>query len=109
MFNECRHVLTSGRKCNAAALRGQAYCYYETADRRYATTSTALSDPLLLPPIEDTGGVQVAINQVFRALASGRIDRRQAGVYFYGLQIAERLARKSDEKPTDTVRETCED
>jgi hypothetical protein len=109
MFVECRHILTSGHKCKSPALRGQAYCYFHTADRRYATTSTAAIDPLLIPNIEDAAGVQVAINQVFRSLASRRIDRRQAGVYFYGLQIAARLARKSDEKPTETVRETCED
>ncbi len=109
MFNECRHILTSGHKCKAPALRGQAFCYFHTADRRYATTSTAAVDPLLLPTIEDTAGVQVAINQVFRGLASRRIDRRQAGVYFYGLQIAARLAHKSDEKPSESVRETWED
>ncbi|MGA8086061.1 MAG: hypothetical protein WCA10_02070 [Terracidiphilus sp.] len=109
MFNECRHILTSGHKCKAAALRGKAFCYYHTADRRYATTSTSSVDPLLIPTIEDAAGVQVAINQVFRGLASRRIDRRQAGVYFYGLQIAARLARKSDEKLGETVRETCED
>jgi hypothetical protein len=109
MFIECRHILTSGHKCKSPALRGQAYCYFHTANRRFATTSTAAVDPLLIPNIEDTAGVQVAINQVFRGLASRRIDRRQAGVYFYGLQIAARLARKSDEKPTETVRETCED
>ncbi len=34
---------------------------------------------------------------------------RHAGVYFYGLQIAARLARESDEKPSQSVRETCED
>ena len=109
MFIECRHILTSGHKCKSPALRGQAYCYFHTANRRFATTSTAAVDPLLIPNIEDAAGVQLAINQVFRGLASRRIDRRQAGVYFYGLQIAARLARKSDEKPTETVRETCED
>ena len=109
MFIECRHILTSGHKCKSPALRGQAYCYFHTANRRFATTSTAAVDPLLIPNIEDAAGVQLAINQVFRGLASRRIDRRQAGVYFYGLQIAARLARKSDEKATETVRETCED
>ena len=109
MFNECRHILTSGHKCKAAALRGQAFCYYHTAARRYANITTTSAEPLLLPSTEDTAGVQIAINQVLRALSSHRIDRRHAGVYFYGLQIAARLARKSDEKPTETVRETCED
>jgi hypothetical protein len=109
MFMECRHILTSGYKCKSPALRGQPFCYFHTADRRYATTNTASVDSLQLPTIEDAAGVQVAINQVFRALASHRIDRRQAGVYFYGLQIAARLARKSDEKPSESVRETSED
>jgi hypothetical protein len=108
MFIECRHILTSGHKCKSPALRGQAYCYFHTANRRYATTSTTAVDPLLLPNIEDAAGVQVTINQVFRGLASRRIDRRQAGIHFYGLQIAARFARKADEKPIETVRETCE-
>ena len=109
MFNECRHILTSGHKCKAPALRGQAYCYYHTAARRYANTSTTSAEPLLLPSTDDAAGVQIATNQVLRALASHRIDRRHAGVFFYGLQIAARLAGKSEEKPTETVRETCED
>ena len=109
MFNECRHILTSGHKCKAAALRGQAFCYFHTASRRYENIRTTSAEPLLLPSVEDTAGVQIAVNQVLRSLASHRIDRRQAGVYFYGLQIAARLARKSDEKPSESVRETCED
>jgi hypothetical protein len=109
MFNECRHILTSGHKCKAAALRGQAFCYFHTAARRYASVRTTSVDPLLLPAIEDTAGVQIAINQVLKGLASNRIDSRQAGVYFYGLQIAARLARKSDEMPSESIRETCED
>jgi hypothetical protein len=109
MFNECRHILTSGHKCKAAALRGQAFCYFHTAARRYAKVSTTSAEPLLLPSTEDAAGVQIAINQVLRALASSRIDRRHAGVYFYGLQIAARLARKSEEKPSESVRETSED
>ena len=109
MFVECRHILTSGHKCKSPALRGKSFCHFHVADRRYATTSTALVDPLMLPTIEDAAGVQIAINQVFRSLATRRIDRRMAGVYFYGLQIAARLASKSDKKPSETVREICED
>ena len=109
MFNECRHIFTSGHKCKSPALRGQAYCFYHTASRRYANTRTTSAEPLLLPPTEDTAEVQLAVNQVLRSIASKRIDRRQAGVFFYGLQIAARLARKSDEKLTATVRELCEE
>jgi hypothetical protein len=111
MFNECRHILTSGHRCKAAALRGQAFCYYHTASRRYTNVaaSSTSADPLLLPSIEDTAGVQLALNQVLRGLGAHRIDRGHAGVFFYGLQIAARLARKSEDKPSESVRETCED
>jgi hypothetical protein len=109
MFNERRHIFTSGHKCKSPALRGQAYCYYHTATRRYSRTSTTSAEPLLLPSTEDAAGVQLAINQVLRAYASQRIDRHHAGTFFYGLQIAARLARESDEKLTATVREICEE
>ena len=109
MFNECRHILTSGHKCKAPALRGKAFCYFHTATRRYSRTSTTSAEPLLLPSTEDAAGVQLAINQVLRSYAFKRIDRRQAGTFFYGLQIAARLAGKPDEKLTATVRELCEE
>ena len=109
MFSECRHILTSGHKCKAAALSGQAYCYYHTAAHRYANIRTTSAGPLLLPSTEDTAGVQLAVNQVLRSFATKQIDHRQAGVYFYGLQIAERLARKSNQKPSETIREISED
>ena len=109
MFNECRHILTSGYKCKAAALRGMAFCYYHTAARRYANGPNSAFGSLRMPSIEDTAGVQIAINQVLRGLGTHTIDRRQAGVFFYGLQIAARLARKTEDKPAEVVRETCAD
>jgi hypothetical protein len=109
MFQECRHILTSGHKCKAAALRGKAYCYYHIASRRYAAGKITQMDPLNFPSIEDAAGVQIALDQVLRALGNWRIEPRHAGVYFYGLQIAARLARKSDQKPSQTVRELSEE
>ena len=110
MFKECRFILSTGYKCKSPALRGQYFCYFHNAARRYASIKTTSFDPLLLPSVEDTGGVQIAIDQVLRALATKRIDQRQAGVFFYGLHLAARLARKStDQKPTETVRELSEE
>jgi hypothetical protein len=109
MLNLCRHILINGQRCKAAALRGQAFCYYHVTARRYTSISTTSADPLLLPSTEDAAGVLLALNQVLRGLASRRIDHRQARAFFQGLQIAARLARKSDDKPGETVRETCED
>lgn len=109
MYKECRHIQPSGHKCKSPALRGQSFCYYHTSARRLARISRTSAEPLLFPSIEDTGGVQIALNQIFREFGAHRLDRRQAGVYLYGLQIAAGIARKSDEKPSRTVREVSEE
>jgi len=100
MLNECRHILTTGRKCKAAALRGQAYCYYHTPTRRYAASRLTRREPLKFPSLKDTAGVQSALSQVLRSLATRRINPRQAGIYLHGLQLAARFAAKSDGKPS---------
>lgn len=109
MFQECRHILPSGYKCKSPALRGQSFCYYHNAARRLARISRTSAEPLIFPSIEDSSGVQIALNEVLRDLGAHRIDQKKAGVFFYGLQIAARLARKSDEKPSQTVREVSEE
>jgi len=99
MVNECRHILTTGHKCKAAALRGQAYCYYHTPARRYAAGRLTRRGSLKFPSLKDTAGVQSALSLVLGSLGTGRIGPRQAGVYLHGLQLAARFAVKSDGKP----------
>ncbi|WP_348262959.1 hypothetical protein P8935_00025 [Telmatobacter sp. DSM 110680] len=109
MFKECRHILPTGFKCKSPALRDQHFCYFHNTARRFAAVSTTSAEPLLFPSIEDTGGVQIALNQVLRGLGARRIDPRHAGLFFYGLQIASKLARKSEGKLSEAVRELCEE
>jgi len=111
MFQECRHILTSGYKCKAAAPRGKPFCFFHTNSRRPASKPTAETGRLLLPSVEDAGGVTMAINQVLRHYGTGNIEDHQAHVFFRGLQIAASLARKApaDQLAGDTVREVVED
>ncbi|MBS1801807.1 MAG: hypothetical protein JST28_00490 [Acidobacteria bacterium] len=111
MYNECRHILLSGHKCRAAALKGKAFCYHHLYSRRLARMNPAPADPLLLPSIEDIAGVNAALNQVIRQYGNNRMDRQKATTLFYGLQIAASLVHKSqgDQPPGQTVREICED
>jgi hypothetical protein len=111
MYNECRHILPSGYKCKAAALKGKAFCYHHTLSRRPTNRGIAETGMLLLPSVEDAGGVTMGINQVLRQFGKGHIDGTQAGIFFRGLQIAASLVRKTspDQRPGDTVREVCED
>jgi len=111
MYNECRHILSGGHKCRAAALKGKAFCYHHMASRRLARMTLTSSDALPLPPIEDTAGVMTALTQVIRQLGNNRLDRPKAATLFYGLQIAASLVRKSpyDQPPGQTVRDVCDD
>ena len=109
MFNECRHILTRGHKCKAAALRGQPF----------ATTTSTFVDPprpkgvfddqsLKLPSLEDSSAVQIALTQVIGALSSSKLDARRAGLLLYGLQIAAQITvRPATRKSTDFVRSVC--
>ena len=81
MYKLCRHIRTSGGRCRAAALANESYCYYHLTQRRLSIT-------LELPPLEDRHSIQIAVSRVLTSLAAGLIDRRDAGMYLYGIQIA---------------------
>jgi hypothetical protein len=111
MYNECRHILPSGYKCKAAALKGKCFCFYHTSARRPANATLLEAGILLLPSVEDAAGITLAVSQVLRQFGKGRIDGQQAGTFFHGLQIAASLVPKISpgQRPGDTVRETFED
>jgi len=111
MFQECRHILPSGCKCKAPALKGKPFCYFHTTSRRPSSKLTAETGKLLLPSVEDAGGVTMAIDQILRHYGKGNIEDHQAHVFFRGLQIAASLVRKapSEQPAADTVREVVED
>jgi hypothetical protein len=84
MYKVCRHIRTSGGRCRAAAVHNQNFCFYHLAQRQ----STPAAAPLELPPLEDRAAIQIAISRVLAALAAGLLDRRDAGLFLYGIQIA---------------------
>jgi hypothetical protein len=50
MLPECRHILPSGYKCTALALRGKYYCYFHTRLHTLAAKpALAPDEPLKLP------------------------------------------------------------
>src|SRR5277367_1032425 len=116
MYNECRHIFTSGRKCQSPALKDQDFCYFH-ANRRVPQVREANlgSQPSTvihtLPQIEDADAIQLALSDVVLALAANRIDPRRAQILIYGLQVASqnhrnRIAQAAKEPaPVQTVRE----
>jgi hypothetical protein len=91
--------MPSGIKCKSPALRSTPFCYFHT--HLYRTRNPSASDnkePIFLPSLEDSTGVQIALQQILGALGSSRLDPRRAGLYLRGLQLAVRVAapRKFD-------------
>jgi len=112
MFIECRHILPSGLKCKAPALRNRPFCYFHSGLRRFSSGAASVEkEPLILPSLEDLNGIQIALMEVLAAFSHTRIDRRQAGMYLYGLQIATQIAMKTSthENPSAVRSITCDE
>lgn len=110
MYNECRHIMPSGKKCHSPALRDKAFCYYHTNLHRLSDPGSREAKELPVPAIEDASGIQIALTQVLGALNSPFMDTRRAGLLLYGLQIAAQLtARVSAPTPSESVRSMSEE
>ncbi len=120
MYNECRHIFTSGKKCESPALTDQSFCYFHSNTRKRPARKDEAYEPYIapedtahnLPPLEDADAIQLAISDVVLALAANRIDPRRARILIYGLQVASQnhrhrtAAAAKEEAPAQTVRET---
>ena len=110
MFHECRHIMPSGNRCHAAALRGKAWCYFHQKLHRLTSPATGDVKVAIMAPIEDAGSIKLALSQVLAALNSPYMDTRRASLMLYGLQIAAQLIPASEKNaPPEPVREVSAD
>lgn len=93
MVKECRHIMPTGKRCHAVALRDKSYCYYHQRLHTSINASKHTRPKLKLASIEDAKGIQTAVLQVVEALRKSRIDAREAATFLYGLQIAAQLTK----------------
>jgi hypothetical protein len=90
MVTECLHVLATGNKCHAIALRGQSYCQHHSparrrqASRRNRVRPTTFLGPL--PEITSREELQHALRQTIHALADGSISVYRAQTLITSLQ-----------------------
>ena len=87
---ECRHIYPNGKRCHAPALRGKPLCYFHSRNRTVIDQNRERSHSVSLPPLEDRGAIQVAINEVLAALAAGKLDRKEIWPYLVAIQMASR-------------------
>jgi len=122
MYNKCRHIFTSGKKCQSPALKDQNFCYFHGNTRKRRAPKDEAYEPYIppqdtahnLPALEDADAIQLALSDVVLALAANRIDPRRARVLSYGLQVASQnhrnrsLMAAKEATPVQTVSETHE-
>ena len=89
-FIECRHIMTNGRKCRSAALRGRPFCFHH-AKLHFRTSNTRKPKELTGADFRDIQTIRTATAKALEALSSPMVDTRRAGLLLYGLHLAANL------------------
>ncbi len=101
MASHCRHVLPSGRRCHGYALQGEDLCYFHSRRRLPAGKP---ADWIEIPLLEDRCAIQITITQVLRAIVNRTIERQNASLLLYGLQLSlQSVDRNKDAIPFGSV------
>jgi len=110
-IRRCRHIKTNGTQCGSPALKGGERCYYHEQNQPVAAElyldGDRYSDGLLMIPVfEDAHSIQTMIRHVLQLMLQHRIDRKDAGLMLYGLQIVSgnlKMMQAEKAKPTQVV------
>lgn len=78
---QCQHILNTGRRCKAPAVKGTDFCHWHDKSRN-------TTDKSPLPLLEDGNSVQLALTMVLRGIQSGQYSPKQGTSMLYGLSIA---------------------
>lgn len=98
MFKLCHFLNDDNKICNAAAMRGQIYCYHHLEllrrERYKARSRRRLMDSILkATPPNDLPAVQRAIERIQDAITLGRVEKEQAQVLVSALRSMARNLR----------------
>ncbi len=91
IIRTCKHILESGKFCQAPAAGKCAYCRVHQQLRvRLARMAQARrkAEVLKLPPPMDLQAVKVGLTRVRVALAAGRVDPAEAGLLRWAMRLA---------------------
>ena len=110
-IRRCRHVKTNGTQCGSPALKGKELCYFHEQNQPramelYLDGDRYCDSQMVMPVFEDAHAIQTVIRQVVQLMLSRRIERKDAGVLLYALQIASgnlKLMQAEKARPTQVV------
>ena len=107
-IRRCQHIKTSGAQCGSPAMKEKECCYYHQENRKeaahlYIDGERYADGSIMIPPFEDAHAIQMVLRQVVQLMMDRRIERKDAGLMLYALQIASgNLKQMRAEKPRPT-------
>ena len=107
-IRRCRHVKTNGTQCGSPALKGKELCFYHEQNQPrevelYLDGDRYCDGTIMIPPFEDAHSIQMVLRHIVQLMLQRRIERKDAGLALYALQIASgNLKQMQAEKPTPT-------
>jgi hypothetical protein len=78
----CAWVKVNGIRCRAPKVRGKKLCHMHLG------MEEARPQKMKLPALDDANGIQIAIAKGAQAMLDGMLDRQEAGLLGYYLQLA---------------------
>jgi hypothetical protein len=110
-IRRCRHVKTNGTQCGSPALKGKELCFYHEQNQPremelYLDGERYPDGSMMMPVFEDAHSIQTVIRQVVQLMLARRIERKDAGLLLYALQIASgnlKMMQAEKAKPTQVV------
>jgi hypothetical protein len=101
MNNQCQHLMQSGQRCRAFAMRGEGLCYFHSnLNRMERAGARNLSMPFA--PIQDLYGIQIALTQVFNLINNNYSETDRIGFFLRALELATQVAARIDSASAST-------
>jgi len=107
-IRRCQHIKTSGAQCGSPALRNEKLCHYHQHNHLapaelYIDGDRYCDSQIMIPPFEDAHSIQMVLRHIVQLMLQHRIERKDAGLMLYALQIASgNLKQMQAEKPRPT-------
>jgi len=110
-IRRCRHIRTNGTQCGSPALKGKELCFYHEQNQPrevelYIDGERYSDGSIMIPPFEDAHSIQMVLRHIVQLMLQRRIDRKDAGLALYALQIASgnlKTMQAEKAKPTQVV------
>lgn len=86
---ECRFIKSDGRRCQAMAMRGMAYCYFHLPAHRHPNAEGRPLKPLRIEfqPAGEGQPRKTPVAQLKAAMKEGWLDHRTGELCAYGMRL----------------------